>query len=83
VYYLSGVLRSTEDTDEHRAAFGRRLRGLRRNPGMTQQALADAVGIDRSFISDVKTGRHSIAVDRAYQLAGALGVPVNDLFTTG
>jgi len=82
VYYVSGVPRSTEDADEHRAAFGRRLRELRQRAGMTQQALADVVGIDRSFISDVETGRHSIAVDRAYAVAAALGVSINDLFTT-
>ncbi len=82
MYYLSGVPRSSDDADEHRAAFGRRLRELRQRAGMTQQALADVVGIDRSFISDVETGRHSIAVDRAYQIAAALGVSINDLFTT-
>ncbi|HZN75658.1 MAG TPA: helix-turn-helix transcriptional regulator [Micromonosporaceae bacterium] len=74
--------RSTDEADEHRAAFGRRLRDLRQRAGMTQQALAEAVGIDRSFISDVETGRHSIAVDRAYQIAAALGVSISDLFTT-
>jgi hypothetical protein len=30
----------------------------------------------------VETGRHSIAVDRAYAVAAALGVSINDLFTT-
>jgi len=82
VYYVARVPRSTDEADEHRAAFGRRLRDLRQRAGMTQQALAEAVGIDRSFISDVETGRHSIAVDRAYQIAAALGVSISDLFTT-
>jgi transcriptional regulator with XRE-family HTH domain len=82
VYYVADVPRSTDEADEHRAAFGRRLRDLRQRVGMTQQALAHAVGIDRSFISGVETGRHSIAVDRAYQIAAALGVSINELFTT-
>jgi transcriptional regulator with XRE-family HTH domain len=61
-------------TQQRRAAFGRRLRTLREQAGLTQTALAAAAGLDRSFYNEVETGRHSISVDRAYALADALGV---------
>lgn len=49
---------------------------------MTQEALAIAAGLDRSFYVDVEHGRHSIGLDRILALADALHVPVGALFAS-
>lgn len=41
---------------------------------MTQESLALAAGWDRSFLADVESGRHSVMLDRVFDLADALEV---------
>ncbi|MFD4393767.1 helix-turn-helix domain-containing protein [Kitasatospora sp. NPDC058478] len=70
----------TEDlADARRIAFGRRLREVRLQRGLTQLATARASGLDRSFYVEVETAKHSISVDRLYQVADALGASIHDL----
>ena len=42
--------------------FGFRLRSLRRDRRLTQVQLADHLGIDRSYISDVEQGKKSMSL---------------------
>lgn len=63
-----------------RAAFGSRLRQLRASRGMTQETVARRAQMDRSFYSQLESGTHSMAIDRLWDLAAALDVPVADLF---
>ncbi|MFL6122124.1 helix-turn-helix domain-containing protein [Actinophytocola sp.] len=65
---------------ERRAAFGRRLRLLREQAGLSQTAVAAAAGIDRSFYAEVEAAKHSITIDKVFLIADALGVPVVELF---
>ncbi len=65
-----------------RQAFGLRVRSLREAQGVTQERLALDAGLDRSFLADVESGRHSILLDRVYDLAAALKVDVSALLTT-
>lgn len=63
-----------------REEFGRRLRELRVAKGMTQEQVALAAGLDRAFCVDLENAKHSVLVDRLYDIAGALGVGCADLF---
>jgi transcriptional regulator with XRE-family HTH domain len=47
---------------------------------LTQEALALKAGLDRSFYVEIETARHSVTLDRVWDLADALGVPVAQLF---
>ncbi|RRA50170.1 XRE family transcriptional regulator [Acidipila sp. EB88] len=42
--------------------FGRRLRMLRKERSLTQSQMADAFGIDRSYISDVERGAKGVSL---------------------
>ena len=42
--------------------FGLRLRKLRKQKGWTQVQMADALGIDRSYISDVERGKKNVSL---------------------
>lgn len=46
---------------------------------MTQEALALESGVTRNVLIDVEFGRRGLLYERLYDLADALGVPVNDL----
>jgi transcriptional regulator with XRE-family HTH domain len=61
--------------------LGQRLRELRIQRGFTsQEKFADYLGVNRSFMGHVKTGRRDFRLSTVIRLADALGVPVADLF---
>jgi transcriptional regulator with XRE-family HTH domain len=57
-----------------RENLARNLRLLRAARGLSQEALADAAGIDRTYVSALERRKYSISIDRLDQLAGPLGV---------
>lgn len=42
---------------------------------MTQEQVAAAANMDRSYISDVERGTASLSVDRLLRICAAMGVP--------
>ncbi len=62
------------DIDLH---LGKRLRRRRRLLGLTQQQLADSVGIRFQQIQKYECGANRISAARLWQLAEALQSPVN------
>ena len=52
---------------------------LRRERGLSQEALADLAQIDRSYMSSVERGLRNISVLNIARIAKALDVPVRDL----
>lgn len=57
------------------------VRARREARGLTQQALAEAVGLTRQSVGAIEAGRATPAVDVAIRVARALGCPVEALFT--
>lgn len=55
--------------------FGQRLRGLRVARGLSQEQLAAAAGLDRTYISGCERGKRNIGLTNIYRLAAALAVP--------
>lgn len=60
--------------------LGSRLRQLRKAKGLTQEALAEQVGVSKPAISSWEKGRAQPRAARATALAKALGVPVQSFF---
>lgn len=60
-------------------ALGARLRELRLARGLTQESVALESGISRNQIIAIEWGRSSIATERLFDLADALGVQAQDL----
>ncbi len=52
----------------------------RKNKQMTQQELADAVGITRSFLANLERGKYSPSLKVAFDLARVLERKVEHLF---
>lgn len=62
-----------------RRQLGDRLRARRAVSELTQERLALAAGLDRSFYVEVESGKHSLSVDRLFAVAEALGVTASSL----
>lgn len=62
--------------------FGRRLRAIRRQREMTQERLAEIVGVSTEFISLIERGVHAPSFDNIERLAEALQVDPADFFST-
>src|SRR5581483_313329 len=60
-------------------AVGSMIRSLRRERGLSQEALADLANIDRSYMSSVERGLRNISVLNIARIAAALNVPLRDL----
>jgi putative transcriptional regulator len=57
------------------------IRALRFAAGeMTQQALADHVGVTRQTINAIEGGKYSPTLEVAFQIAAALGVALDQVF---
>lgn len=56
------------------------LRTLRGAQGLSQESLADAAGIHRTFVSQVERELKNVSLDSIRKLANALGVDPFELF---
>lgn len=65
------------DIDRH---MGERLRRRRRLLGLTQKELADRVGIRFQQIHKYETGINRMSASRLYEIAEALGAPVEHFY---
>ncbi|QSY56863.1 helix-turn-helix transcriptional regulator [Bifidobacterium imperatoris] len=61
-------------------AVGRRVQMLRKSRGLSQEQLAEQLGMDRVSIGYIEQGRRSPKLSTLYALAGTLGVHVCDIF---
>jgi transcriptional regulator with XRE-family HTH domain len=63
-----------------RTRFGKRLRQLRRERDLTQEQLAEAIGVSVEAISNFERGVHAPSFETMEKLVEALGVSVDKLF---
>ena len=65
--------------ERRRRAVGQRIRTLRIQRSLTQEALALQSGVTRNVLIDVEHGKRSLLYERLFDLAEALEVPVAEL----
>lgn len=63
-----------------KAAFGQRVRELRTAKGLSQEALALACDLDRTYIGGIERGERNVSLVNIEKIATALGVRVRELF---
>lgn len=63
------------------AAFGQAVRASRLEQGISQEALADLAGLDRSYMGGIERGEHNVALINIQKVAIALDVSIAELMT--
>jgi transcriptional regulator with XRE-family HTH domain len=62
---------------EH-AAYGAALRTLRTARGMSQETLANAAGLDRTYVAGIERGERNPSLTSLLRLTEALGVRLSE-----
>ena len=65
-----------------RDLFAANLRRFRHEKGLSQEELADAAGINRTYLSKLETGVTYVGLEIIGKLSAVLGVDAADLLTT-
>ena len=56
------------------------IRSLRKAAGLTQEDLAQALGVTRQTINAIENNKYDPTLTLAFHLAGVLGTTVDELF---
>jgi len=59
--------------------FGSAVREARIAKGISQEALADIAGIDRSYMGGIERGEHNLALVNIQKIAAALDTSIAEL----
>lgn len=71
------------DEEAQRVELGQRIRSTRNQRGLSMRALAGAVGVSQSALSQIETGRSQPSVQTLYRLVRELGVSFDELMGLG
>lgn len=61
-------------------AFGQRVRALRQQAGLSQDAFAEKCGLDRTYISGIERGVRNPTLEVIWVIANGLGIELKILF---
>ena len=61
--------------------LGQRISDIRKAKGYSQESIAKASGIDRTYISGVESGRRNASFESILKIANALKVDLQELFS--
>jgi transcriptional regulator with XRE-family HTH domain len=59
--------------------LGSAIRSIRKDLGFSQEAFADEVGIDRSYMGGIERGEHNLALMNLLKISKALKLPLSQL----
>jgi len=59
--------------------FGERVRSLRKDAGLSQEALADKCGLDRTYVGGIERGERNVSLRNIEVIAKALGTEISEL----
>jgi transcriptional regulator with XRE-family HTH domain len=62
-----------------RRTFGRAVRRVREQIGLSQEDFAEQAGIHRTYVSSIELGKVNVGIEVASQLASALGRKLSEL----
>lgn len=63
----------------HRRALGDKIRGYRKQAGLSQEKLAEKADLHHNFVGEVERGNMEISLTSMLKIAKALKVKVRDL----
>jgi len=64
----------------HRKLLGEAIRGFRKQAHLTQEELAELVGLNWKYIGEVERGEKIISIEALLRIAAAVKVPACEFF---
>lgn len=71
-----------QDADGSLKRLGEAVRAARKDRGMSQEALADAAGIDRSHMGKIERGERNVTLLNVTRIAKAIGCKASALLAS-
>ena len=65
---------------DYRVKLGKLLRSLREDKGISQEAFADKLKINRTYYGNVERGENSISLDKLQCISKNLKIPLSEIF---
>ncbi len=65
-----------------RRKVGLRIKELRAERGMSQESLAYAIGMARTYLAEVEAGKRNVSVINLERIATGLGVTLGEFFSS-
>ena len=65
---------------EIKKKFGEQVKKLRLEKGLSQEALANEAGLDRTYIPSIEKGERNVSITVVEKIANALNVKISSLF---
>lgn len=66
--------------NEYLVCFGKKVRELRKQRGLSQEALALLCELDRSYIGGVERGERNISLINIYKISKSLNISIKEFF---
>ena len=61
---------------------GLRIKELRAELGMSQEAFAYSIGMSRTYFAEVETGKRNVSIENIDRIARGLGVSLKEFFNS-
>jgi transcriptional regulator with XRE-family HTH domain len=71
----------SQETNHRVRLFGQAVRKRRHELDMSQETLAEAAGLHRTYVADIERGTRNLSLLNIFKLADALDMSVGELFT--
>lgn len=62
--------------------FGKRVRELRQEQGLSQEALAFKAGIDRTYMTSIENGKRNVSIQNIEKVITALEITIKEFFAS-
>lgn len=68
--------------EDIKIAFGKRVKELRLQKGISQEKLANIAGVDRTYMTQVENGKRNLTIEKIRQICKGLNISLSDFFNS-
>ncbi|MCR5053008.1 MAG: helix-turn-helix domain-containing protein [Streptococcus sp.] len=62
-------------------AFGKRIKELRKQTGLSQEKFALKIGMDRTYYASIESGKRNVSLKNIEKIADGFEISISQLFT--
>ena len=61
-------------------AFGKRIKELRKQTGLSQEKFASKIGMDRTYYASIESGKRNVSLKNIEKIASGFDISISQLF---